>query len=88
PFAPVKPPFEAAFTDPAGNIWLEESRAPADSSRRYHVTDRQGRLLREIRVPGPGRILAVGDRTALVAERARDGTRFVLFRLTADEAGP
>ena len=49
---------------------------------------RQGRLLREIRVPGPGRILAVGDRTALVAERVRDGTRFVLFRLTADEAGP
>jgi hypothetical protein len=88
PFAPVKPPFEAAFTDPAGNIWLEKSRAPADSSRRYHVTDRQGRLLREIRVPGPGRILAVGDRTALVAERVRDGTRFVLFRLTADEAGP
>ena len=88
PFAPVKPPFEAAFTDPAGDIWLEKSRAPADSSRRYHVTDRRGRLLREIRVPGPGRILAVGDRTALVAERVRDGTRFVLFRLTADEAGP
>ena len=88
PFAPVKPPFEAAFTDPAGDIWLEKSRAPADSSRRYHVTDRQGRLLREIRVPGPGRILAVGDRTALVAERVRDGTRFVRFRLTADEAGP
>jgi hypothetical protein len=88
PFAPVKPPFEAAFTDPAGDIWLEKSRAPADSSRRYHVTDRQGRLLREIRVPGPGRILAVGDRNALVAERVRDGTRFVLFRLTAEEAGP
>jgi hypothetical protein len=88
PFAPVKPPFEAAFTDPAGDIWLEKSRAPADSSRRYHVTDRRGRLLREIRVPGPGRILAVGDRTALVAERVRDGTRFVLFRLTAEEARP
>ena len=88
PFAPVKPPFEAAFTDSGGDIWLEKSRAPADSSRRYHVTDRRGRLLREIRVPGPGRILAVGDRTALVAERVRDGTRFVLFRLTADQAGP
>jgi hypothetical protein len=88
PFAPVKPPFEAAFTDPRGNIWLEKSRAPADSSRRYHVTERQGRLLREIRVPGPGRILAVGDRTALVAERVRDGTRFVLFRLAADTAAP
>ena len=88
PFAPVKPPFEAAFAGPDGNVWLEKSRAPADSSRRYHVTDRQGRLLREIRVPGPGRILAVGDQTALVAERVRDGTRFILFRLTADKAGP
>jgi hypothetical protein len=88
PFAPVKPPFEAAFAGPDGNVWLEKSRAPSDSSRRYHVTDRQGRLLREIRVPGPGRILAVGDQTALVAERMRDGTRFILFRLTADTAGP
>jgi hypothetical protein len=88
PFAPVKPPFEAAFAGPDGNVWLEKSRAPSDSSRRYHVTDRQGRLLREIRVPGPGRILAVGDQTALVAERVQDGTRFILFRLTADKAGP
>ena len=89
PFAPVKPPFEAGFTDPAGDIWLEKSRAPADSSRRYHVIDRQGRLLREIRVPGPGRILAVGDQTRPGRRAgARDGTRFILFRLTAHEAGP
>ena len=46
PFAPVKPPFEAGFTGPAGDVWLEKSRAPADSTRRYHVVDRQGRLLR------------------------------------------
>ncbi|HKU59821.1 MAG TPA: hypothetical protein VJQ44_01295 [Gemmatimonadales bacterium] len=88
PFAPVKPPFEAAFSDPGGSIWLEKSRAPVDSSRRYHVVDRRGRLLREVRVPGPGRILAVGDQTALVAERVQHGTRFVLFRLTADQAAP
>jgi hypothetical protein len=87
PVAPVKPPFEAAFTDQGGLVWLEKSRAPADSSRRYHVVDRQGRLQREIRVPGPGRILAVGDRSALVAERVRDGTRFILFQLPAATAG-
>jgi hypothetical protein len=87
PVAPVKPPFEAAFSDPGGLVWLEKSRAPADSSRRYHVVDRQGRLQREIRVPGPGRILAVGDRFALVAERLREGTRFVLFQLPAATAG-
>ena len=86
PMAPVKPPFEAAFTDRAGLVWLEKSRAPADSSRRYHVVDRQGRLQREVRVPGPGRILAIGDRAALVAERVRDGTRFVLFPLPAATA--
>lgn len=86
PMAPVKPPFEAAFADPGGLVWLEKSRAPADSSRRYHVVDRQGRLQREIRVPGPGRILAIGDRSALVAERVRDGTRFVLFQLAAATA--
>jgi hypothetical protein len=86
PMAPVKPPFEAAFADPAGLVWLEKSRAPADSSRRYHVVDREGRLQREVRVPGPGRILAVGDQSALVAERVRDGTRFVLFQLSAATA--
>jgi hypothetical protein len=86
PMAPVKPPFETAFSDPGGLVWLEKSRAPADSSRRYHVVDRQGRLQREIRVPGPGRILAVSDRSALVAERVQDGTRFVLFQLPAATA--
>ena len=69
PFAAVKPPFEAGFTSPAGTVWLEKSRAPADSSRRYHEVDRAGHLVREIRVPGTGRIVAVGAEQALVAER-------------------
>jgi hypothetical protein len=79
PFAAVKPPFEAAFTSPAGTVWLEKSRAPADSSRRYHEVDGQGRLIREIRVRGPGRIVAVGADRVLVAERVTDGTRFIGF---------
>jgi hypothetical protein len=79
PFAAVKPPFEAGFTAPSGHVWLEKSRAPADSSRRYHEVDRRGRLLREVRVPGPGRIAALGDRAAVVAERMREGTRFIGF---------
>ena len=81
PFAAVKPPFEAALTSPAGTVWLEKSRAPADSSRRYHEVDRGGHLVREIRVPGPGRIVAVGADAVLVAERVTDGTRFIGFRL-------
>ena len=83
PFAAVKPPFEAGFTAPSGEVWLEKSRAPVDSSRRYHVVNRQGRLVREVRVRGPGRIVAVGTDAALVAERVSDGTRFIRFQLPA-----
>lgn len=86
PFAAVKPPFEAGLTSPSGDVWLEKSRAPADSSRRYHVVDRQGHLLREVRVPGPGRIVALGSDAALVAERLRDGTRFIRFPLSSATA--
>ena len=81
PFAAVKPPFERALTSPAGTVWLEKSRAPADSSRRYHEVNREGRLIREIRVPGPGRIAAIGREHVLVAERVTDGTHFIGFGL-------
>lgn len=83
PFAAVKPPFEAGFTSPSGTVWLEKSRAPADSSRRYHEVDRAGSLIREIRLPGTGRIVAVGGQEVLVAERVTDGTRFIGFPIPA-----
>ncbi len=88
PFAAVKPPFEAGFTSPSGTVWLEKSRAPSDSARRYHEVDRAGRLIREIRVPGSGRIVAVGADAALVAERVSDGTRFIAFGLPAANTRP
>jgi hypothetical protein len=88
PFAAVKPPFEAGHTSPGGTVWLEKSRAPADSSRRYHEVDRGGHLIREIRVPGPGRIVAVGGDAVLVAERVTDGTRFVAFPIPRGSAIP
>jgi hypothetical protein len=81
PFAPVKPPFEAALTGPTGEVWLEKSRAPADSSRRYHRVDRAGRLRAEIRIPGRGRILAIGAGAVLVGEPSRDGIRLLRFPL-------
>jgi len=86
PFAPVKPPFEAGLTGPTGEVWLEKSRAPADSSRRYHVVDRRGNLREEIRVPGRGRIIAVAPDAVLVAEPARGGMRLLRFALPAGQA--
>jgi hypothetical protein len=83
PFAPIKPPFEAAFTGIGGEVWLEKSRAPADSSRTYHVVNRRGRLARQVRVYGQGRLLAVSDSAALVSERTPDGTRLVRVDLPA-----
>ena len=81
PFAALKPPFEAGLTSPAGEVWLEKSRAPADSSRRYHVVNRRGRLAREVRVQGRGRIMALGTGAALVAEPTPDGIRLIQVKL-------
>jgi len=83
PFAPVKPPFEAGLTSTGGDAWLEKSRAPVDSSRRYQVIDRQGKLRAEVRVPGPGRIVALSPDGALVAEPSREGVRLLRFDLPA-----
>jgi hypothetical protein len=77
PFAAIKPPFEAAIASARGDVWLEKSRAPADSSRRYHVVNRQGQLEREIRVPGHGRILAAGANSVLVTEPTAAGFRLI-----------
>ena len=88
PFAAVKPPFEAGLTGASDEVWLEKSRAPVDSSRRYHVVDRAGRLREEIRVPGHGRIIAVAPGAVLVAEPARGGVRLLRFPLPAPAARP
>jgi hypothetical protein len=81
PFAAIKPPFEEALTSSSGEVWLEKSRAPADSVRRYHVVGRDGGLVREVHLPGTGRIIAVGGADALVSEPTRDGARLVRFRV-------
>jgi hypothetical protein len=88
PFAPIKPPFEAAFTGAGERVWLEKSRAPADSVRVYHVVNRAGRLALQVHLPGSGRILAVSDNAALVAERTPDGTRLLRLRLPESQRSP
>jgi hypothetical protein len=86
PFAAIKPPFEAALATPGGEIWLEKSRAATDSSGRYQVLDRQGRLRREIRVPGRGRIVATADAAVLVAAPAKDGVHLLHFAVPPEAA--
>lgn len=83
PFAAVKPPFEAGLTSPSGEVWLEKSRAPADSSRGYHVVDRGGRLRAEVRLPGQGHIVAVSPDKVLVYEPSTDGARLLGFAVPA-----
>jgi len=78
PFAPVKPPFENAFTGPGGTVWLEKSQAVSDSVRAYHVVGRDGKPVREVRVRGYwSRILAANAGTVLVSDPDSSG-----FRLT------
>jgi sugar lactone lactonase YvrE len=73
PFAPIKPPFETGFTSADGLVWLQKTEAAFDSTGRYHVVNRRGELIREIRVPTTSRILAAGDDAALAVEADSGG---------------
>jgi len=84
PFAALKPPFESGLTQSPDQIWLEKSRAPADSSRRYHVVNRQGKLVREVRIRGQGRIVGLSTGGALVAEPTPSGVRLLALHFPAD----
>jgi hypothetical protein len=70
PFAELKPPFERAFTAPGDVIWLEKSKALADSTRLYQVVAPDGSLARIVRVSGFGRVRGASPDRVLV-------TRFV-----------
>lgn len=83
PFAAVKPPFEDVLTDPDGILWVVKNRAIGDTIRYYQLVDRGGRHIAESSHGGLGRMLAVGDSLALVAEPFADGTRLLLFRRAA-----
>jgi hypothetical protein len=75
PFAPIKPPFEAGFTSADGLVWLQKSRSVVDSAGSWHVVDRRGHLVGEIRLRGFGRILAAAAGTALAIEPDSAGLR-------------
>ena len=80
PFAPVKPPFEAGFTGPAGDAGWRRAARPSTRVAATTWWTGRGRLREEIRVPGPGRIIAVGDgrragRRAVPRRRPTDAIR-------------
>jgi len=81
PFAPVKPPFQSGFTSADGLVWLEKSRTPFDSTGGWHVVDRQGRLVREIRLRGFARILSAAPGAALAIEPDSSGLRLLQLAL-------
>jgi hypothetical protein len=80
PFAPIKPPFEGGFTGADGLVWLQKTKAAFDSTGRYHLVNRRGELVREIRVPTTSRILAAGPSQALAVEA--DSTGLLLLQYT------
>lgn len=81
PFAPIKPPFEDAFATADGEVWLVKSRAPADSAGLYHVVGRDGRLARNLRIPGDGRVVGANRDAAVVVERIPGGVRLLRYAL-------
>lgn len=81
PFAAIKPPFDNALTAPDGLVWLVKNRAIGDTVRTYQLIGRDGRLVRIASHPGLGRILAVGEGTALVGEPFEGGIRLLEYRL-------
>lgn len=82
PYAPLKPPFENAVTAPVGEVWLEKSRPVIDSTRSYHLINRQGELTRVLVLPSrQGHVIAVGDTLVLVAEQWREGVRLMQVRI-------
>lgn len=73
PFAPVKAPFDATFTDDRGAVWLERSRAIIDTTQTYAVARPDGRLERLVVVPGEAHVIAAGGGRALTWVRVPGG---------------
>jgi hypothetical protein len=86
PFAAIKPPFEAAFTTPAGQVWLVKSRAVGDSLRSNQVVGQDGHLTREVRHHGHGRVLAASQSAVLLTEPFEGGIR--LYQIALPQATP
>jgi len=70
PFADEKPPFVAGSTNPAGEVWLQRSRAYEDSVPVYDVVGRDGGYVRTVQLP----------RNATLGGFGRDGRVYLILR--------
>jgi hypothetical protein len=82
-FALIKPPFERAFDDPTGRVWLFKSAPALDSIRRFQVADAAGWSL-SVALPTYGTALGVADGEILVGEDFPGGTRLLRFTIPAE----
>ena len=81
PFADEKPPFGSGQTDPAGEVWLQRSRAWEDSVPVWDVVGRDGRQIRTIQFPRNASLAGFGPdgRVYLVLREAEDQQRVARY---------
>jgi hypothetical protein len=61
PHRTTLPAFASLQVDPEGNLWVEDSRRPADEQPRWSVFDPEGRWLGSVNTPVGLRVLQIGS---------------------------
>jgi hypothetical protein len=82
-FAGVKPPFERAFADRRGRVWLFKSAVALDSVRTLQVADSTG-VLFTVSVPSYGVALGISENEILMGEEFPEGIRLLRFAMPAE----
>jgi hypothetical protein len=82
-FALIKPPFERAFADRTGRVWLFKSAPALDSVRSFQVADTAGWAL-SVTVPSYGTALGVSHGEIVMGEDFPEGVRLLRFRMPAE----
>lgn len=83
-FPATMPPFGGAgmggsytVVAPSGEIWVSRLQPMADSLPLYDVLDAQGTLVRQVRLPARGKLLAIGRDAIYVVVPDEDDVQFV-----------
>ncbi len=81
PFADQKPPFLAGQTNPAGEVWLQRSRAWGDSIPVWDVVGRDGKQLRTIQLPKNASLagFGAGGKIYVVLREGEDQQKVVRY---------